>query len=64
MGMGLSLCKTIIEAHDGQLSAQPNLPQGAIFAFQLPAAGRMGANLHATYDDSSSGASAFQPSSP
>jgi signal transduction histidine kinase len=40
MGMGLSISKTIIEAHGGELWAQPNMPQGAIFQFRLPAAGQ------------------------
>ena len=40
MGIGLSICKTIIEAHGGQLWAKPNVPQGAIFRFRLPADGR------------------------
>jgi len=37
MGMGLSICKTIIEAHGGRLWASPNLPNGAVFQFTLPA---------------------------
>ena len=40
MGMGLSISKTIIEAHGGQLWAKPNMPHGAIFQFRLPAAGQ------------------------
>jgi signal transduction histidine kinase len=35
MGMGLSICRSIIEAHDGMLWVVPNPPRGSIFQFVL-----------------------------
>ena len=37
MGMGLSICRSIIEAHGGRMWVSANVPQGAIFQFTLPA---------------------------
>jgi PAS domain S-box-containing protein len=36
LGLGLSICRSIIEAHGGQLWASANVPRGAIFQFTLP----------------------------
>jgi signal transduction histidine kinase len=44
MGMGLSICRSIIEAHGERLWASPNTPHGTIFQFTLPADGRESAS--------------------
>jgi signal transduction histidine kinase len=37
IGMGLSICRSIIAAHGGRLWAEANRPRGTIFQFTLPA---------------------------
>jgi signal transduction histidine kinase len=37
MGMGLSICRSVVEAHRGRLWASPLQPWGSIFRFTLPA---------------------------
>ena len=36
MGLGLSLCRTVVEQHGGFLEFRPNSPQGTVFRFTLP----------------------------
>ena len=36
LGLGLSLCRSIITAHGGELTLTDNLPHGAVFTFTLP----------------------------
>src|SRR3974390_3296488 len=35
MGMGLSICKSVIENHNGHIWASANVPRGSIFQFEL-----------------------------
>ena len=36
MGMGLSICRSIIEAHGGQLWCSPGSSTGTVFSFTIP----------------------------
>jgi signal transduction histidine kinase len=36
MGMGLVICRSIIEKHDGRIWASPGVNGGSIFQFELP----------------------------
>jgi len=38
-GMGLSICRSIINGHGGRLWVEANEPSGAVFQFTLPGAG-------------------------
>jgi PAS domain S-box-containing protein len=39
LGLGLSICRSIMEAHGGRLWAEPHPERGAVFQFELPVAG-------------------------
>jgi signal transduction histidine kinase len=36
LGIGLSICRSIVDAHGGRLWATPNEPRGAVFCMTLP----------------------------
>jgi two-component system sensor histidine kinase DctS len=38
MGLGLSLCRTVVEQHGGYLGHRPNTPRGTVFSFTLAVA--------------------------
>jgi PAS domain S-box-containing protein len=42
MGLGLAICRSIVEAHGGLLSASPAIPHGSIFHVVLPRADAVG----------------------
>jgi len=37
VGLGLALCRTVVEAHGGIITVSDNAPHGAVFCFTLPA---------------------------
>lgn len=38
LGLGLSLCRSIVQAHGGTIQVRDNVPRGTVFSFTLPAA--------------------------
>jgi PAS domain S-box-containing protein len=40
MGMGLSICRSIVDAHGGRLWTSPQSPRGAVFQFIVPTAAK------------------------
>jgi two-component system sensor kinase FixL len=38
MGIGLSICRTIIEAHGGRIWFEPSTVGGTVFHFTIPSA--------------------------
>jgi signal transduction histidine kinase len=40
MGMGLAICRTIVEMHGGRLWAAPRQPEGSVFQLDLPVSER------------------------
>jgi PAS domain S-box-containing protein len=47
LGMGLSICRSIVDAHGGQMWASANEPRGAMFQFTLPASEEVASIDHA-----------------
>jgi signal transduction histidine kinase len=39
MGLGLAICQSIVESHDGRLRASRRIPHGSVFHVQLPGGG-------------------------
>jgi signal transduction histidine kinase len=48
IGLGLWICRTIVEAHGGRLSASSNPPHGSVFRFTVPSPSDRISRDHAT----------------
>jgi signal transduction histidine kinase len=47
IGLGLWICRTIVEAHGGRLSASSNPPHGSVFRFTVPSSSNRFSRDHA-----------------
>jgi signal transduction histidine kinase len=45
MGLGLSICRSIIEAHDGRLWAESGVHEGSVFRISLPTGSQSPVNV-------------------
>ncbi|MEG8016212.1 PAS domain-containing sensor histidine kinase [Sphingomonas sp. 22R3R2A-7] len=45
IGMGLSICRSILEAHGGHIWASNDAPRGSVFSFAIPLAAGVGQNV-------------------
>ena len=51
MGLGLAICQTIMNAHDGTVAVQRNVERGTTFSFSLPALPSDETVVHAAIGD-------------
>ncbi len=51
MGLGLAICRSIVEAHGGRLRATPNLLHGSVVCFDIPAGDEVDAGVLAAFKD-------------